>query len=135
MATSADVTTPKPEAAARTSIEVINVSTLIQDDALAFKVDPVKFADTVQCESQGNLESIGDHGLAYGPLQFHKATFNWMKGAAIKEGEPFQNLSYTNPQDQITLGAWAFAHGEAKQWSCYSELSSRGWSWPARGVQ
>lgn len=82
----------------------------------------------MQCESHGDDEAIGDHGKAYGLMQFHEDTFNWMKGLAIKKGEPFENLSYKDPESQIKLAAWAFANGFAKHWSCYKIEVDKGWT-------
>lgn len=81
----------------------------------------------MECESNGLDTAIGDHGLAYGPMQFHADTFAWMKDTAIKQGEPFQNLSYKNPEDQLTLGAWAFSKGMESNWSCYKIEQAKDW--------
>jgi hypothetical protein len=105
----------------------VDIDALIKAKAEHYAVNTLHYAKTIQCESRGKLEAIGDHGAAYGPLQFHAQTFVWMKAMAIKDGEPFENFSYKNPEDQITLGAWAFSKGLQKHWSCYSIESAKAW--------
>lgn len=74
-------------------------------------------ARVIQCESGGKVNAIGDHGLAYGIAQFHEDTFNRMKRLS-----GYYWLDYRNPNDQILLIEWAFAHGHEREWSCYTKL-------------
>jgi hypothetical protein len=106
---------------------LVDIDTLVKAKAEHYAVNVIHYAKTVQCESRGNLEAVGDHGAAYGPLQFHAQTFVWMKNKAIKEGEPFENFQYKNPEDQITLGAWAFSKGLESNWSCFRIEKAKGW--------
>lgn len=70
----------------------------------------------MKCESGYRLHVYGDGGRAYSLMQFHKPTFE----AFSKElGE---TLDYYSPHDQIKLGAWAFAKGYQKHWTCASKL-------------
>lgn len=123
---------PLKAEAAQPPVEVVNIDALARATAAQFAIDEVHFDDTMECESSGITTAVGDHGLAYGPFQWHQTSFNWLKSVAIKKGEPFKDLQYKDPNDQITLAAWAFANGYADQWSCYKQLSSRNWYWPAR---
>lgn len=54
----------------------------------------------------------GDNGLALGKYQFHKRTFNWMKGMA---GMP--NLDIACEEDQKILFDWAQLNGYGRHWS------------------
>lgn len=118
---------PLKAEAAHPPIEVVSIDAIARATAAQFAVNEIHFDAVMNCESSGNLEAVGDHGLAYGPFQWHKTSFDWLKSVAIKRGEPFQDLSYTDPQDQITLAAWAFANGFQGQWSCYHIEQKRGW--------
>lgn len=73
----------------------------------------------LQHESDFDPNAIGDHGLAHNIAQFHKPTFEWMKQMAIKQGLPYQNLSYNSAKDQIILLAWALKNGYGSQWTTY----------------
>lgn len=106
---------------------MISIDTLARATASVYAVNEIHFDAVMNCESQGNIEAVGDHGLAYGPFQFHEATFNWMRSLGVKEGEPFQTLEYKNPQDQITLAAWAFSKGLEKNWTCYGIEKAKDW--------
>lgn len=75
-------------------------------------------------ESCWNPNAVGDGGLANNLAQFHKTTFDGMKAQAIKSGKPFEQLSYDNPRDQITLMMWALAHGLGYNWTTYTGLIS-----------
>lgn len=74
---------------------------------------------TVKCESSFHVTALGDGGLAYGPAQFHEASFYRMLEAAIADGEPFFGFSYKNPADQIQLMAWALDNGYGEEWTCW----------------
>jgi hypothetical protein len=123
---SSAVTAQKPEAT-DTIIKVVSIDTLIKAQAQHYAISEIHLQATINCESSENDDAVGDHGLAYGVAQFHEVTFDWMKQKAIKEGEPFQNLEYKNPSDQITLMAWAFSVGLASNWSCYTHLKQNNW--------
>mgnify|MGYP001609611840 FL=1 len=73
----------------------------------------------VRRESEFRTDVYGDHGLAYGPAQFHEETFYRIKQRAINKGEPFYFLDYRNPVDQLTLLNWALENGYGPEWSTY----------------
>lgn len=76
--------------------------------------DPGVLVVTLKCESGLKHENVyGDHGKAYGIAQFWKGTFDKFKGEA-----KMPDLDYYNQDDQITLAAWAFAHGKQGSWTC-----------------
>lgn len=84
------------------------------ETAEADGVNPVVSVYVVTHESQWDTTAVGDKGLAYGPCQFHAATFDLMK----KEANMPQ-LQYGSPKDQILLMNWALAHNEGSQWTTY----------------
>lgn len=76
----------------------------------------------LQHESGFDPDAIGDHGLAHNVAQFHKPTFEWMQEEAIKQGLPYQNLTYNSAKDQIILLAWALKNKEGDNWTTFREL-------------
>ena len=72
-------------------------------------------ARIVALESSYKVDAVGDHGLAYGPAQFHEATFNW-----LKKKSRFYWLDYHNAADQLLLLNWALNNGYCHQWSTCS---------------
>jgi len=74
--------------------------------------------DVIECESSGRTTVYGDDGDAFGILQFHQKTFNWLKK---KSG--MKNLKRSSPIDQIKLFQWAVRHGYGGLWTCYRELN------------
>ncbi len=75
---------------------------------------------TLICESGLRYNAKGDWNgkvyVAYGPSQFHKATwdlFNKKRGT---------HLSYYNAIDQVDMTVWAFKNGLQSNWSCYNQL-------------
>ena len=66
----------------------------------------------VTCESGWRSTAIGDHGLAYGFFQFHKPTFE------VFAKEMGITADYYSAQDNLKVGAWAFAHGKQSHWTC-----------------
>lgn len=68
----------------------------------------------IQCESGGNANAIGDNGLAFGILQYHKETFDLFKKSADMEW-----LEYENPEHQIILTRWALKNNLGHHWTCY----------------
>lgn len=122
----ATLTSPVP-AEAVAPVQLVDIDTLAKVTADSFDVNDTHFDAVMNCESGGLDTAKGDHGLAYGPFQFHENTFNWMKAEAIKEGEPFGDLKYLNPQDQITLAAWAFSKGMESNWSCWKIEQAKDW--------
>lgn len=75
----------------------------------------------VSCESSFKINAVGDHGLAYGPAQFHKETFYRIKQDAIKKGAKLYYLDYHNPADQLLLLNWALNNGYGSEWSTYKK--------------
>jgi hypothetical protein len=73
----------------------------------------------LQHESNFDPNAIGDHGAAHNVAQFHKPTFEWMKAMAIKQGLPYENLSYNSAKDQIILLGWALKNNYGCQWTTY----------------
>lgn len=106
----------------------MSIDDLARASAAYYHVNADHLVKTMKCESHGDAAAVGDHGRTYGLMQFHQDTFDWMKGLAIKAGEPFQTFAYKNPESQLKLAAWAFANGYAGHWSCYHIEAARGWT-------
>ena len=67
----------------------------------------------IQCESSWKPNAVGDSGLAYGILQYHRPTFdNFCKG------------DYYNPYDQIDCAISMFQNNLKNHWSCFRQLVS-----------
>lgn len=64
----------------------------------------------ITCESQWNPFAVGDKGLAYSLLQFHKPTF-----------DHYCVGDYYNPFDQIDCAIGMFILEEQKHWSCWRQ--------------
>ena len=60
----------------------------------------------IKRESGGRTDAYGDHGKAYGILQFHRATFN-----SFSKEYGMTYLEYENPQDQIMLADFMLSDG------------------------
>ena len=86
------------------------------------QVSPYAMVYVLSHESDWQPDAIGDHGLAHNVAQFHEQTFEWMKQTAIKQGKPYQNLSYNSSKDQIILLAWAIKNGEGNQWTTFRKM-------------
>lgn len=93
------------------------------ETAIADGQNPYIFDLLVSRESQWDPKAAGDctRGpcLAHGVAQFHESTFYYMKQKAIKAGEPYEDFTYTDSQDQLILMGWAFKNGMANQWGTY----------------
>ena len=68
--------------------------------------------EVARCESSFKIDAVGDHGLAYGVMQFHKATFD---GYAKKYG---LLLDYKNPYHQVDLATLMFKDKLQYHWTC-----------------
>lgn len=95
-------------------LERITVETAIADG-----VNPTIPVYVITHESQWKPTAVGDHGLAHGVAQFHKATFDWMKKQA-----DMPQLQYSSSSDQIVLLVWAIRHDEGSNWTTYRRLQS-----------
>jgi len=73
----------------------------------------------VERESSWIKDIYGDHGSAYSFAQYHEPTFEEMK---IRANMPW--LQYRNPEDQLTLLAWAYNEGprEMRHWTTWRRL-------------
>jgi hypothetical protein len=74
-----------------------------------------KLYDIADCESKLDHNATGDNGRAFGILQFHKQTFDWLSRKAQVNGD------YFSKRDQIALGLWAFDNGYGYLWTCYKK--------------
>ena len=75
----------------------------------------------IHYESSGIEDAVGDHGLAYGVLQFHKATFN-----QYKDRYELFWLKYENSKHQIRLADTMLKEdfGNLRHWTTAWRCSS-----------
>lgn len=82
-------------------------------------IRPIVYATLIDCliqkESGGNPEAVGDKGLAFGILQYHRATFDHFCGKYNL------TLDYKNPDHQIRLCDLMLEDdfNNIKHWSVY----------------
>lgn len=87
----------------------------------AHAADTALFIGVIECESGGNPDAVGDHGLARGLAQFHRDTFYEMAAQAKMKGMQWQNSIH-----QMKLLNWALSHGKGSAWTCYSKITRTG---------
>lgn len=88
----------------------------IKQMAVKYKVDENMLIKVANCESQLNINAIGDKGKAFGLYQFWLNTFNlFMKEARF-------DFDYKNWRHQSELAAWAFSKGYGYHWVCAKRL-------------
>ena len=93
---------------------ISQIKQAISEVAIKYGLNEAGFARLILCESSFNHNQYGDHGLAYGLLQFHEATF-----------ERYCDGDYHNIKDQLVCGAKMIKNGEGSNWSCiYKYLSN-----------
>jgi hypothetical protein len=74
----------------------------------------------VMCESGGNPQAVGDHGLARGICQYHKETFyRHANLAGLREAK------WLDSGHQLYLLRWALENGLGYEWACYQKLFKR----------
>lgn len=71
-------------------------------------------ARLIECESNWNETAVGDHGKAYGLLQFWETTFE-----LYKNKYDLPELQYKDPDDQITLASIMIRDGHEHNWTCW----------------
>lgn len=101
-----------------------DILVLAKEVSQKYAVSYQQVAFVIEHESSLNPLAVGDHGLAIGLCQFHKATFDMYENKYfIANGE---HLSYTTPNDQIILMTWMWhVYPQSKyQWSTYRMLKS-----------
>lgn len=113
--TTLEVTNPQPAHRIITTRELINMK--VEQASTKYGVSEDLLHSIIKCESGYRVDVYGDGGKAFSLLQFHKPTFEMFKKQAGME-----QLSYTSWEDQIELGAWAFANGKQSHWTCFSKL-------------
>jgi len=88
--------------------------------AILYGVDGSLVKKIIDCESQGNIEALGDGSRAYGLLQYHKSSFE-------RHAKLFgEKLDYYSSYDQIKLGTWAISKGFGNEWTAYRAIKNGG---------
>ena len=93
-------------------LQRLTVETAMYDD-----INPIIPVYVVTHESNWDPTAVGDHGLAFGPAQFHQETFDIMRKNAN-----MPKLQYKSSHDQIILMEWALNHKGGPQWTTYRKL-------------
>ena len=120
--------TKEPNKLENNVLQAVNSSLLIQSQSygvMFFDLEPEPLPskyesiadEIIMCESGGDNNAIGDHGLARGVAQFHLNTFN-----LFKEMSGMVNLSYYSAKDQRKLLLWALDNNLESHWTCYKKL-------------
>jgi len=78
--------------------------------AKKYLLDESELMQVIKCESSFRTTAIGDGGLAYGLLQFHRPTF-----------DGFCEGNYYSAKDQLTCAAkmWSEKESNKLHWSCF----------------
>lgn len=79
--------------------------------------DFLKLNKVAQCESNYNVNAVGDSGNALGIFQYWPKTFDSFKYEAS-----LPELQRDIPLDQIKLTVWAYKAKKMLHWSCFSRL-------------
>lgn len=85
-----------------------------------YNVDNTLVSKVIQCESQGNVNAVGDNGRSNGIAQFQEPSFNRLSRLMGEE------LDYTSPHDQIKLMVWSIANGHGREWTAYRAIMNGG---------
>lgn len=94
-----------------TVARALTINDYIKKYSSEYKVSEKLIRDVLKRESKTRCNPpLGDSGLARGPAQFHKGTFEMF---AKQKGE---KLDYYSCHDQIKLMVWAFSKGEKYRW-------------------
>lgn len=102
-------------------VKILSVQETIHYFATLYGAHEEELLMVANCESKFTPTARGDHGLAYGVMQFHEATFN-------RYTDMFgESLDYYSYNDQIRLASWMFAqHPESKTaWTCWTKNKNR----------
>lgn len=86
------------------------------------EIDSNLIMKMTDCESDFNPNAVGDSGRAFGPLQFHRATFDSMAKLMGEE------LRYDSANDQIKVVSWIAANYPSKlnSWTSYRAIQNGG---------
>lgn len=84
--------------------------------AKKYLVDESQLMQVIKCESSYRTNAVGDDGLAYGLLQFHKPTF-----------DKFCEGNYYSAKDQLVCAAKMWSQNEKNKlhWSCWKKYFSK----------
>lgn len=110
------------------SVEPEIIELTLQEKAIVFAnnhgVDSLLVSKIIKCESNWNVNAIGDNGHSRGIAQFQEPTFNRMK--KVFQEEYGYDLSYTSPEDQINLLSFALSKGWGREWTAYRAIKNGG---------
>lgn len=85
-------------------------------------LDPDKFAALIECESQWDIEALGDNGTSFGILQFKETTFAQFSNKYM----PDEEVKLHDPHDQIDLASSMIEDGYLHHWKrCSKKI---GWA-------
>jgi len=96
--------------------ESINIEALLKKYSEQYAVSYEEMKRVMMCESGGKVDVVGDGGNAYGLFQFWEGTFYYI---ASRTGE---DLDWKNPEHQIKVACYGFAHGFQPHWTCWKPI-------------
>lgn len=97
--------------------EMLDLRTYAQVRAIEEGVNPNKFFNLIDCESNWKEDAKGDGGKAFGILQFWKNTFDTFSHLYKMNGD------YYNNRDQINLALRMIRKGHASHWQNCARIS------------
>ena len=91
-----------------------DVALAVTEAASEFGVDGARMLALMACESRGDVNAIGDGGLALSLFQWHARTW-WQYAPQL--GYEVRDVFSVIPQARLT--AWALANGRGYLWTCW----------------
>lgn len=89
-----------------------DIHTYASTTAQSFGLNPVLFAKVISCESNWNIDAIGDKGTSFGLAQLHNPETDW----------GISTTTALDPYASINIMAQAWSENKQERWSCYREL-------------
>ncbi len=99
---------------------------LADEEGSAYGIPPSEIKTVLKSESGYSQDAIGDHGMARGVAQYHKATFD--RYEALYFNQTGSHLSYLLGTDQVKLMAWQWRNYPKSryEWSTWRRIYGKG---------
>lgn len=92
--------------------------------SVLYETDSQVVNKSIECESKGNHDAVGDGGRSKGIAQIQVPTWKDLEQKYNKEFA--EDLDYTSRFDQIKLMTWSFANGYGNKWTSYVAIKNGG---------
>lgn len=94
-----------------------SIHQIIVKQAQVYATDPLPILKVARCESSLDIHAIGDHGHAFGILQFHQQTFDqYAKVIGI------QSPNINDPVQQAQVASYMFSIHKQSAWTCAKKV-------------